>query len=311
MIKEVTADAVSSAGLVVQLDEESLDPKKGIQVVRPGNDIKPLRDSEVQYITFTKGEQPPMVETIQPTIDTETGSVSGVDDTMEYRHENDKTWTPVTGTTIDNLAPGTYYLRRRATDTSLASDPIMFIIMDKNNPVQSQEPAGSDAPQVSGQPVTSMEPGQSQTPGASAKPGQSQIPAGSAKPGQVQTPAGSAEPGQVQTPGSNGSNNNANTGNGNAADTGNDKSKDSDGTDSGDGTSDGSKKDSNSDSEDDGIIMTDVHYNSNGGTTSGSNKVKSARTGDESSAIVWLVLAGAAVAMFATVSVKKNRETED
>lgn len=50
------------------------------------------------------------------------GKITGVNNTMEYKAENASDWSSISGDTIENLASGTYYVRVKATDTTLASD---------------------------------------------------------------------------------------------------------------------------------------------------------------------------------------------
>ena len=52
------------------------------------------------------------------------GKIVGVNDTMEYRKLGDENYTPVIGTSIDNLEPGSYQIRYVATDELNASEPV-------------------------------------------------------------------------------------------------------------------------------------------------------------------------------------------
>ena len=52
------------------------------------------------------------------------GAISGVDDSMEYSPAYSSFYMPVSGTRIDGLAAGTYYVRYRETETQNASKPI-------------------------------------------------------------------------------------------------------------------------------------------------------------------------------------------
>jgi hypothetical protein len=49
------------------------------------------------------------------------GRIFGVNDTMEWSADQGTTWTPVEGTIIRNLSPGTYMVRRAETETHYAS----------------------------------------------------------------------------------------------------------------------------------------------------------------------------------------------
>ncbi len=56
------------------------------------------------------------------TSDNNDGKITGVTTAMEYKKSDAADWTAGTGSDITGLVPGTYYVRVKATDTSLASD---------------------------------------------------------------------------------------------------------------------------------------------------------------------------------------------
>ena len=56
------------------------------------------------------------------TSDNNDGKLTGVTTAMEYKKSDAADWTAGTGSDITGLVPGTYYVRVKATDTSLASD---------------------------------------------------------------------------------------------------------------------------------------------------------------------------------------------
>ena len=56
------------------------------------------------------------------TADNSDGKLTGVTTAMEYKKSDAADWTAGTGSDITGLVPGTYYVRVKATDTSLASD---------------------------------------------------------------------------------------------------------------------------------------------------------------------------------------------
>jgi hypothetical protein len=62
------------------------------------------------------------------------GMITGVEETMEYRLSTASVWTPVSGTQVTGLAPGTYHVRLKATGSAFASTAVQVSI------------AGSDAP---------------------------------------------------------------------------------------------------------------------------------------------------------------------
>ena len=86
-----------------------------------------------EAVEFTIPARPQAPENLTPTNETyageNDGKISGVNDTMEYRKDGESTWTSCPeGGSIENLAPGTYYVRYKAkdgegvTDKAFASD---------------------------------------------------------------------------------------------------------------------------------------------------------------------------------------------
>lgn len=97
-----------------------------IELYKPGDGIY-TTDSGIQTITVTKAEKPKvtaMDETVQGKND---GKITGVNTAMEYKRDSGA-WTSITTQTLDNLVPGTYYVRVRATDTTLESDAVKVTI---------------------------------------------------------------------------------------------------------------------------------------------------------------------------------------
>ena len=62
------------------------------------------------------------------TSDNNDGKLTGVTTAMEYKKSDAESWTVGTGSDITGLVPGTYYVRVKATDTSLASDNQLLTI---------------------------------------------------------------------------------------------------------------------------------------------------------------------------------------
>ncbi|MBO9597722.1 MAG: S-layer homology domain-containing protein [Cohnella sp.] len=60
------------------------------------------------------------------------GSIVNVNAAMEYRKGNTGSWTRATGTSVDGLETGVYYVRVAATESSLASVPAQVTIHDSN-----------------------------------------------------------------------------------------------------------------------------------------------------------------------------------
>ena len=104
------------------------------------NGVKVTRDSYTQitvsgtptndaFITLTdpKAKTTPDAPTTAGSknctkLDNNDGKLTGVTTAMEYKKADADSWTDGTGSDITGLAPGTYYVRVKATDTTLASD---------------------------------------------------------------------------------------------------------------------------------------------------------------------------------------------
>jgi hypothetical protein len=61
------------------------------------------------------------------------GQIVGVDTTMEFRNENDVTYTPIIASEITGLSAGTYFVRAKSTSDLQASGDVQIII---NEPAQ-------------------------------------------------------------------------------------------------------------------------------------------------------------------------------
>ncbi|MBR5217472.1 MAG: LPXTG cell wall anchor domain-containing protein, partial [Oscillospiraceae bacterium] len=85
-------------------------------------------DSEEQVIDVTQPAAPSVTKTDCTDYDNNDGTIAGVDSTMEYKKTGDAGWTPVTGTSITDLEPGTYLVRVKATGTALASNGKSVVI---------------------------------------------------------------------------------------------------------------------------------------------------------------------------------------
>ena len=84
-----------------------------------GTTIKPAEQTVTQ-----RPDQP--IISVAPIIDdgsTQTGAILGVDSTMEYmRKDSSEGYKKITGTELDDLAAGSYYVRYRATEKTEASE---------------------------------------------------------------------------------------------------------------------------------------------------------------------------------------------
>lgn len=334
----ITKEAVS-----VQLSEADFVSADGvhIQVVRPGNDVKPLSDSAVQYIDFAR-EMFSGTITVDLSTENGLGTISNVDDTMEWRAEEDTTWTavPEGETTIEGLTPGVYYVRVKATASALPSADVMVVIEDEQkpseNPDSSSEPEESKEPVTSEQPDTSSEPEESKVPETSTEPKESFAPDESTVPVKSTAPDSDDNSGNGSGSGfgngsSNGSGNGTGTmGNGNNSSNGsqsnnagsssagstnnsgssltgsaNNSGSSLTGSTNGTGNGTANKKGTGT-SSDKGVLKNDVlYYNSKVSTSSGIGK-----TGDETGLSVWIMLAGVSVTAFAAAKVKRQKKVE-
>ena len=94
---------------------------KGIQVRL--KETETAKASAPYTINVTKAKEPTDLTGQAPTSSTALdGKITGVSNTMEYKAENASNWSLISGDTIENLASGTYYVRVKATDTTLASE---------------------------------------------------------------------------------------------------------------------------------------------------------------------------------------------
>ena len=89
-----------------------------ISVMRNGGE---KLDSETQTIQVTKPNAP--AASAQNCINGNDGKLTGVNDTMEYRHTDTAAWIAVTGSEVADLAAGSYEVRYKASGNALASEP--------------------------------------------------------------------------------------------------------------------------------------------------------------------------------------------
>ena len=89
-------------------------------------------------------EAPSLSHTDETIAGREDGTISGVTTAMEYRLVTSGTWTPCDGTTISNLAPDTYLVRLRATDSSFASEATIVVISAGKEPEPDPTPSDPD-----------------------------------------------------------------------------------------------------------------------------------------------------------------------
>lgn len=94
---------------------------KDIQVVKKG-DGTTTSDSEAQIIDVTQAATPAGIgKTDCTTTAQNDGTITNVDNTMEYRLSTASQWIGITGTEVTGLVNGTYDVRVKANGTVLAS----------------------------------------------------------------------------------------------------------------------------------------------------------------------------------------------
>ena len=85
--------------------------------------------------SIAKGEQgaPENITAVPPTtLNGTDGKITGVDDTMEYRKEGEIYFKPITGTVIENLAPGKYEIRKKGTENFEPGEIVTVEVLDSN-----------------------------------------------------------------------------------------------------------------------------------------------------------------------------------
>ncbi|MGO4541294.1 S-layer homology domain-containing protein [Paenibacillus sp. 2TAB19] len=93
-----------------------------VNVVKKG-DGTTTADSEAQTVSLPSRPATPAAEKTDETfISGNNGTLTNVTSAMEYKKGTAGSWTSVTGTSITELAPDTYYVRVKATSSAFASD---------------------------------------------------------------------------------------------------------------------------------------------------------------------------------------------
>ncbi|MDE6664468.1 MAG: leucine-rich repeat protein [Lachnospiraceae bacterium] len=72
------------------------------------------------------------------------GTLTGVNNKMEYRKEGADSWTKVEGTTVEGLSPGKYEIRYSATKSEFASEIVTQVISSFNMVQEEMEPVSID-----------------------------------------------------------------------------------------------------------------------------------------------------------------------
>lgn len=108
----------------------------GIQLKMLGNDVTTV-DSDIQNISINKANPPKNLST-RSTSDNG-GKIYNVNSQMEYARENHG-WNNISGDTVNNLKYGTYYVRYKASGSTLASDTVTVEISHKTSKVKEAAP---------------------------------------------------------------------------------------------------------------------------------------------------------------------------
>jgi len=116
-------------GTTVDLSAATVTTTDGIWVIARGDNTTNV-DSDPQKLTITKAATPTDVSKTDETTaaGTNDGTLGGVTTGMEYRLSTTATWTGGTGSTINDLAPGTYHVRTKGGTNTLPSDQITLIV---------------------------------------------------------------------------------------------------------------------------------------------------------------------------------------
>ncbi len=106
-----------------------------IKALAAGSAANEHIDSDAVQETITKAAAPTGVgKTDCTTGANNDATITGVDNTMEYQKSGDTAWTPVTGTSVTDLVPGTYSVRIASAGTALASDAVSVTIAEYTVP---------------------------------------------------------------------------------------------------------------------------------------------------------------------------------
>ncbi len=82
----------------------------------------------IRTITITQPSAPAGLGQTDETPALNDGAITGVSSLMEYKKSADTSYTAISGSTVTNLAPGTYLVRLKAAGTALASQDAVVVI---------------------------------------------------------------------------------------------------------------------------------------------------------------------------------------
>ena len=117
---------------------------KTINIVKKSRDVDKFDDSAAQSLNVPARPNAPtgLESTAVQTENGSDGTITGVDDTMEYKAENADKWSAVdeNATTVTGLAAGTYNVRYKATDNAFASESATVIVGGYVKPTETATP---------------------------------------------------------------------------------------------------------------------------------------------------------------------------
>jgi len=97
-------------------------------------------ESEVQTIAVSRAATPTGISSTASTSGNN-GSIKGVATDMQYRIEGGNSWFDIGSNTITGLAPNNYYIRRKASGTTVESNEVKIVVSKGNtNPTQETRP---------------------------------------------------------------------------------------------------------------------------------------------------------------------------
>ncbi|GHT71247.1 hypothetical protein FACS189455_2610 [Bacteroidia bacterium] len=120
------ADYTADASGKIALSESWLG--QNLSIIKKGNGTTTV-NSDAQTLAVPARPAAPTVQGVNETITgLNNGQITGVSPAMEYKLSTALNWTAITGTTVTNLAPGSYQVRIKATISAFASTTEIVII---------------------------------------------------------------------------------------------------------------------------------------------------------------------------------------
>lgn len=116
---------------------------KTISVIRTG-DGKNTEDSDEQVLFIPRRPAAPMNIGTDISSGKADGALTGVTSAMVYRPVGSDKWLEITGTTVNNLKPGRYEIRYKATNKDFASETAVVIIASADRVKEKTPAAGID-----------------------------------------------------------------------------------------------------------------------------------------------------------------------